>query len=259
VLDAETRAAMADVAVRAAAAVDYRGAGTVEFLYARDGSFYFLEMNTRLQVEHPITELVTGVDLVHAQMLVAAGRPAPFTQASLTQRGHAIEVRICAEDPSNNFAPCPGRIDSVRLPGGPWVRVDGALYPGYEVPIHYDPMIAKLVVWGHDRPAAVARMKRALGELTITGIRTNIPFFIQVMRHAPFVDGDYDTGYIERYLGTEIRMDDGSKARIGAIAAALATYKDEQDRAGRMSPAGGEGTDPSAWSMAGRLRRLGRS
>jgi len=258
VLDEATRAAMTSVATKAAAAVDYRGAGTVEFLLARDGSFYFLEMNTRLQVEHPITELVTGVDLVHAQIAVAAGAPAPFTQEQLSQRGHAIEVRICAEDPSNNFVPCPGRIDSVRFPGGPWVRVDGALYGGYDVPIHYDPMLAKLVVWGHDRPAAIARMKRALSELTITGIRTNIPFFIQVMRHAPFVSGDYDTGYIERHLGRDLRLDDGSKAEIAAIAAALAAYRDEQARARRADP-GPAGSSGSSWTMAGRLKRLGRS
>ncbi|MCP4869889.1 MAG: acetyl-CoA carboxylase biotin carboxylase subunit [Proteobacteria bacterium] len=258
VLTPETRAAMTQVATRAAAAVDYRGAGTVEFLLAPDGNFYFLEMNTRLQVEHPITELVTGVDLVHAQIAVAAGEPAPFTQDELSQNGHAIEVRICAEDPANNFVPCPGRIDSVRLPGGPWVRVDGAMFGGYEVPIFYDPMLAKLVVWGRDRPAAIQRMKRALSELVVSGIRTNIPFFIQVMRHGPFVEGDYDTGYIERHLGKDLRLDDGSKAEIAAVAAALAAFRSEQARARRVEPAGGPGAG-SSWTMAGRLKRLGRS
>ena len=258
VLDEATRTAMTDVATRAAAAVDYRGAGTVEFLLAPDGSFYFLEMNTRLQVEHPITELVTGVDLVHAQIAVAAGQPAPFRQAELSQHGHAIEVRICAEDPANNFVPCPGRIDSVRLPGGPWVRVDGAMFGGYEVPIFYDPMLAKLVVWGRDRPAAIQRMKRALGELVVSGIRTNIPFFIQVMRHAPFVAGEYDTGYIQRHLGHDLRLDAGSKAEIAAIAAVLAAFREESARARRSAPAGGVSPE-NAWTMAGRLKRLGRS
>ncbi len=259
VLTPEIRAAMTEVATKAAAAVDYRGAGTVEFLYAQDGSFYFLEMNTRLQVEHPVTELVTGVDLVHAQIRVAAGEPAPFTQEELTQRGHSIEVRICAEDPAANFVPCPGVIETVRFPGGPGVRVDGALYPGYEVPIFYDPLLAKLIVWGPDRASAIQRMKRALGELVVTGIRTNIPFFIQVMRHAPFLSGDYDTGYIERHLGEDLRLDEGSKADVAAIAAVLATWKEEQARAGRMEGRAGAGGDAASWAMAGRLKRLGRT
>ena len=259
VLSEETRAAMTAVATKAAAAVDYLGAGTVEFLYdSSDASFYFLEMNTRLQVEHPITELVTGVDLVHAQIAVAAGAPAPFTQEQLVQRGHAIEVRICAEDPSRGFVPSPGRIEAVAIPQGPWVRVDGAMYPGYEVSVYYDPLLAKLVVWGADRAAAIARMKRALRELRVTGIRTNIPFFVQVMRHDAFCSGVYDTGYIGRYLGDELKLGEGRHEDIAAIAAVLATWFDERARQpshGSSAAAGGA----SPWTMSGRLRRLGRA
>jgi acetyl-CoA carboxylase, biotin carboxylase subunit len=260
VLSEETRQQMTAVATKAAAAVDYRGAGTVEFLYAEDGSFYFLEMNTRLQVEHPVTEFVTGVDLVHAQIRVAAGEPAPFTQDELVQTGHAIEVRICAEDPAENFRPCPGLIESVRFPDGPWVRLDGALYSGYEVPVHYDPLLGKLIVWGRDRVSAIDRMKRALRELTITGIRTNIPFFIQVMRHGPFIEGDYDTGYIGRHLGDDLRLDDGHHAEVAAIAAAIATLRDDQERVRRATPVAGDGVGAVApWAMAGRMAQLGRN
>ena len=258
VLGDETRDQMTKVAVRAAEAVDYLGAGTVEFLYGGDGTFYFLEMNTRLQVEHPITEMVTGVDLVRAQILVAAGLPVPFTQEELQQRGHSIEVRICAEDPAENFRPAPGRIASLRLPDGPWVRVDGAMYPGYEVPVHYDPMLAKLIVWGETRDVAIGRMKRALHELTVGGIRTNVPFFIQVMRHEAFLSGHYDTGFIERHLGVDLKLDDGSHGKVAAIAAALSTWRDESRRRANTS-SGTDGTNGvSSWGLAGRLERLRR-
>ena len=258
VLSPELREQMAAVAVRVAQAMDYRGAGTVEFLLAPDGSFYFLEMNTRLQVEHPITEMVTGVDLVQYQLLVAAGRPLPFAQADLEQRGHAIEVRICAEDPADNFRPCPGLVTSLRQPGGPGVRVDSCLYPGYEVPVHYDPMLAKLVVWGHDRPAAIERMKRALREFTLTGIRTNIPFYVQVMRHGPFIKGDYDTGYVGRHLGKDLNLDEGHHTEEAIIAAVIATHRAEQDLIGRGGSASDGATEGSPWALAGRLARLGR-
>ncbi|MBJ94886.1 MAG: acetyl-CoA carboxylase biotin carboxylase subunit [Rickettsiales bacterium] len=260
VLSDELRREMTQVAVRAAEAMDYRGAGTVEFLLAQDGSFYFLEMNTRLQVEHPITEMVTGIDLVQAQLLVAAGQPLPFRQEDLEQRGHSIEVRICAEDPADRFRPSPGRVASLREPGGPWVRVDSCLYPGYEVPVFYDPMMAKLVVWGRDRAAAIARMKRALREFTLTGVRSNIPFYVQVMRHGPFVDGDYDTGYVDRHLGSDLLLDQGHHAEEAILAAVIASHRAEQELAAQggsssdNSPAAG-----SAWALAGRLARLGRS
>ena len=257
VLPEATRRKMCEVAIRAATAIDYRGAGTLEFLLSQDGDFYFLEMNTRLQVEHPVTELVVGVDLVQAQIRVAAGEPAPFRQEDLRQHGHAIEVRICAEDPAEDFRPAPGRIETVRLPGGPWVRVDGAIYPGYEVPIHYDPLLAKLIVWAPDRLAAIARMKRALREFTITGIRTNLPFFIQVMRHEPYLRNEVDTGYIARHLGHDLRLDLGHHEDLAVIAAAIATLQDEERRAKEQPvPAS---SSANSWGQTGRLRRLGRT
>jgi len=259
VLSPELRAQMAGVAVRAAEAMDYRGAGTMEFLLAPDGTFYFLEMNTRLQVEHPITEMVTGVDLVQSQLLVAAGRELPFRQEDLEQRGHAIEVRICAEDPADNFRPCPGQVASLRQPGGPWVRIDSCLYPGYEVPVHYDPMLAKLVVWGRDRAAAINRMKRALREFTLTGIRTNIPFYVQVMRHGPFIDGDYDTGYVDRHLGDDLNLDAGHHVEEAIIAAVIASHRAEQETLARGGSTADASSQGSPWALAGRLSRLGRA
>ena len=257
VLEPETRAAMTAVAVRAAAAVDYLGAGTVEFLLAPDGDFYFLEMNTRLQVEHPITEMITGIDLVHAQLHVAAGRELPFRQEDILPRGHSIEVRICAEDPLDSFRPSPGRVDSYRAPEGPWVRMDSALYPGYEVPIHYDPMVGKLVVWGADRAAAIGRLERALDELTLTGLRHNAAFFQAVLGHEPFRRGDYDTGYIARYWGSELTVSVGEHPEIAVIAAAIAAKLGAEAAASASTPqSGGAG---GGWKMAGRLRTLGRN
>jgi acetyl-CoA carboxylase biotin carboxylase subunit len=231
----------------------------VEFLLAPEGTFYFLEMNTRLQVEHPITEMVTGVDLVQSQILVAAGRELPFRQEDLEQRGHSIEVRICAEDPADNFRPCPGPVTSLRQPGGPWVRIDSCLYPGYEVPVYYDPMLAKLVVWGRDRAAAIERMKRALREFTLTGIRTNIPFYVQVMRHGPFVEGDYDTGYVERHLGKDLKLDVGHHVEEAIIAAVIASHCAEQETLSRGGSAADASSKVSPWALAGRLSRLGRA
>ena len=254
VLRSETRAAMTAVATQAAAAIDYRGAGTVEFLYGADGSFYFLEMNTRLQVEHPITELVVGVDLVQAQLLTAAGLPLPWGQDDLSQRGHAIEVRLCAEDPDEDFRPSPGRIESLRLPAGPWVRVDGAFYPGYDVPIHYDPMMAKLIVWGRDRADAIARLRRALAELTISGIRSNASFYRSVVEHAPFLEGRYDTGYIERYRDELFATSPGD-GLVAVLSAAIDAHSAQEARARSVAPSSGRG---SRWASAGRRSQVGR-
>jgi acetyl-CoA carboxylase biotin carboxylase subunit len=196
VLSAETRAAMTAVAVQAAKAVGYESAGTCEFLYGADGSFYFLEMNTRLQVEHPITELVTGVDLVHAQLRVAAGEPLWFQQSDLSQRGHAIELRVYAEDPAATWAPSPGTVTGYREPAGPWVRVDGCVVQGGEVPIYYDPMVAKLAVWGSTREEAIIRASRALREYRVRGIRTSIPFFRALMADEDFRAGRTHTGFL---------------------------------------------------------------
>ncbi|MSQ02442.1 MAG: acetyl-CoA carboxylase biotin carboxylase subunit [Myxococcales bacterium] len=248
VLPAATRDAMARVAVQAAEAVGYVGAGTIEFLYSQaTGDFYFLEMNTRLQVEHPITEMVTGVDLVRAQLRIAAGEKLWFAQADIKQSGHAIECRVYAEDPANNFAPAPGLIAGLREPGGPWVRVDSGVYAGYEVPIHYDPMVAKLICWGADREEAISRSIRALREYRVRGIRTSIPFFSAILRDPDFVAGSYSTGFL-----SPARLDAlcavSQTDEIATIAAALAQY--EKDT--RPARAATAATTESAWKRAGR-------
>lgn len=248
VLPEATRKAMAKVAVQAAEAVGYVGAGTIEFLFSQaTGEFYFLEMNTRLQVEHPITEMVTGVDLVRAQLRVAAGEPLWFAQGDLHQTGHAIECRVYAEDPANNFAPAPGKISGLREPSGPWVRVDSGVYAGYEVPIHYDPMVAKLVCWGANREEAISRTIRALREYRVRGIRTSIPFFTAILRDADFQAGTYSTGFLspERME----KLTEGARNdRIATIAAALAQFEADT----RPARPAGSGASASAWKRSGR-------
>jgi acetyl-CoA carboxylase, biotin carboxylase subunit len=198
-VDASLRGQMGEIAVRAAQAVDYVGAGTVEFLLADNGAFYFLEMNTRLQVEHPVTEAVYGLDLVAWQIEVAQGKPLPLGQDDLDRlrRGAAIECRIYAED-SERFLPSPGTITHLRVPAGPYVRDDSGAYEGATISTYYDPLISKLIVWGQDRNEAVARLRRALDEYTVRGIRTNIPFHRRMVRHPAFASGEYDTGFIDR-------------------------------------------------------------
>lgn len=196
----DLRERMGECAVKVAKAVNYVGAGTVEFLVSDlDKSFYFLEMNTRLQVEHPVTELVTGIDLVREQINVADGKPLSFSQEQVRMNGHAIECRIYAEDPDNNFLPSPGTIRRLRVPTGPGVRDDGGVYEGAEVSIFYDPMISKFAVWGRDRAEAVDRMRRALDEYQISGIKTTLPFFREVVRDTVFVSGELDTGFIAAF------------------------------------------------------------
>jgi acetyl-CoA carboxylase biotin carboxylase subunit len=230
VVSGELRARMGTAAIAAARAVDYVGAGTCEFLLAGDGGFYFLEMNTRLQVEHPVTELVYGVDLVAWQLDVAEGRALPLAQDQLDarRRGHAVECRIYAEDPVK-FLPSPGRITHLRVPDGPYVRNDSGCYEGAEIPVHYDPMISKLVVWGEDRARAIARMRRALDEYCVRGIETNLAFHRRCVRHAAFVAGDYDTGFIGRNAAELAPHCDAAELDAVIIAAALA--------AGTASPA----------------------
>ncbi|MFZ5478124.1 MAG: acetyl-CoA carboxylase biotin carboxylase subunit [Myxococcota bacterium] len=250
VLDDATRHAMARVAVQAAEAVGYVGAGTIEFLYSQaTRQFYFLEMNTRLQVEHPITEMVTGIDLVRAQLRIAAGEPLWFTQADVRQNGHAVECRVYAEDPANNFAPAPGRIEGLREPGGPWVRVDSGVYAGYEVPIHYDPMIAKLVCWGATREEAVSRCIRALREYRVRGIRTSIPFFNALLRDPDFVAGTYSTGFLSPERTARL-ADAARNERIATIAAAIAKYEADT-KPTRVNAAR---RTESPWKLAGRPR-----
>jgi acetyl-CoA carboxylase biotin carboxylase subunit len=197
-VDEALRARMGEVAVRAAQAAGYTNAGTCEMLLDQSGEFYFLEVNARLQVEHPVTELVTGIDLVHWQLRVAAGEPLNFAQADVTLRGHAVECRIQAEDPDNRFFPSIGAVRAVREPAGPGVRIDGALEPGLEVTPLYDSLLAKLVVWAEDRPRALERMHRALGEYSVLGVQTTIPFHRWLMRHEAFVAGDLDTELVAR-------------------------------------------------------------
>jgi acetyl-CoA carboxylase biotin carboxylase subunit len=246
----ELRQRMGSLAVALVKRAGYLNAGTLEFLVDADRNPYFLEMNTRLQVEHPVTEMVTGVDLVKAQIRVAQGEPLPFQQNALTQRGHAIECRVYAEDPSRGFLPSPGRITGLRVPSGPGIRDDSGVYDGYEVPLHYDPLISKLVAHGADRTEALARMRRAVAEYKVLGIRTTLGFFERVLRHAGFVAGEYDTGFVQRFF--EEQRDAGDDGwEIAVAAAAIQAFRER--RAARLTPAGEDGTAAagSAWRRRG--------
>lgn len=195
----QLRKVMGKAAVAAAKAVNYVGAGTIEFLVDRHRNFYFLEMNTRLQVEHPVTEEVVGIDLVKEQINIAAGKPLRIRQEDLRQRGHAIECRICAEDTANGFMPSPGLISQLVTPNGIGVRLDSYIYEGYEIPVYYDPMIGKLIVWAVTREYAIERMRRVLYEFKLTGIKNNIAYLRAIMSEQDFAEGHYDTGFIERH------------------------------------------------------------
>ena len=200
VISPELRKQMGETAVRAAKSVGYENAGTIEFLLDKDKNFYFMEMNTRIQVEHPVTEMVSGLDLIKEQIRVAAGEPLSVTQDQVEIRGHAIECRINAENPQKHFMPCPGRIQTVHLPGGNGVRVDTHIYSDYKVPANYDSMLMKLIVYDKDREAAIAKMQSALGEVIIEGIETNINFQYEILENEAFRSGDTDTGFIEKYF-----------------------------------------------------------
>jgi acetyl-CoA carboxylase biotin carboxylase subunit len=198
-LSEEKRRAMGEAAVAAAKAVNYSGAGTIEFIYDKDGNFYFMEMNTRIQVEHPVTEMITGIDLIKEQIRVAAGEPLSIAQEDIVLDGWSIECRVNAEDPDKNFMPCPGKITRYLPPGGFGVRVDSGAYEGYTVNPFYDSMIAKLIVWAPTREEAILRMHRALSEFKIEGIKTTIPFHLKVLRHEKFIEGDVTTKFLEMY------------------------------------------------------------
>ncbi|MCY3927008.1 MAG: acetyl-CoA carboxylase biotin carboxylase subunit [Acidobacteria bacterium] len=256
VVDTDLRRRMGEAAVRAAEAVNYVGAGTVEFLLDSDGEFYFLEMNTRIQVEHPVTELVTGVDIVAAQLDIAAGEPLPEALlGGIEPRGHAVEVRLYAEDPFRGFAPSPGKIELLRLPEGPGVRNDCGVYEGAEVTIHYDPMLAKLIVWGRDRPQALARLRRALAETRVEGIRTNLALFELLLEDDDFLAGNMDISMLDRKLENgDLRAptprEDTLEADLPVVAAVLAHL-------GRTSPNGAAATSIGAtarsnWQLAAR-------
>ncbi len=242
---------MGACAVKVAKAVNYVGAGTVEFLVSDlDRSFYFLEMNTRLQVEHPVTELVTGIDLVREQINVAWGEKLSFTQNDIQLRGHAIECRVYAEDPENNFLPSPGRITRLRLPHGPGVRDDGGVYEGAEVSIYYDPMISKLAVYGRDRSEAIGRMRSALMEYEVGGIKTTLAFFREVMEDEVFISGNLDTGFIAGFNERKRHREIDQTTRDIAVIAAVLAYSDKKKA---VSPNSNDGaTTPSRWVMAGR-------
>ncbi|MEQ1604871.1 MAG: acetyl-CoA carboxylase biotin carboxylase subunit [Pyrinomonadaceae bacterium] len=253
---AELRKAMGECAVKVAKAVNYVGAGTVEFLVSDlDRSFYFLEMNTRLQVEHPVTELVTGIDLVREQINVAWGEKLSFTQDDIQINGHAIECRVYAEDPESNFMPSPGRITRLRLPQGPGVRDDGGVYDGAEVSIYYDPMISKLAVHGRDRAEAIDRMRRALMEYEVGGIKTTLPFFREIMNDQEFIDGKLDTGFIPRFFERRADAVAHETTRDIAIVAAALAYARKSTAV--TIPGGDERGKPSRWVMAGRAAAMG--
>ena len=241
------REAMGAVAVRAAKSINYLGAGTIEFIFDNSTKeFFFMEMNTRLQVEHPVTEMVTGYDLVKEQIHVALGRPLSFKQEEVKQRGHAIELRICAEDPVN-FTPAPGKIRRCRTPQGPFVRVDGYAYPGYEIPIYYDPMIAKLIAWGHTRDEAIRRLQRALAEFMLTGVKSNIVLHKNILNHPTFVDGSYTTQFIDRdIVGKKQKLFMFVDEEVFLITAALEAYQDAKNR------------DSSNYTLASRWKNSGR-
>ena len=259
IVDPAMRQAMGETAVALAGAAGYYNAGTVEFLVDQEKNFYFLEMNTRLQVEHPVTELVTGLDLVHLQLLVAAGAPLPFAQSDLQLRGHAIELRVYAEDPDNNFFPSPGKITRLLQPSGPGIREDSGIYEGWTVPLDYDPMLSKLIGYAPTREQAIRRMRRALDEYFIGGIASNLGLFREILQDENFIVARMDTGYLDRLLAARQpstpAAKDGSTEKIAAIAAALL----QANRNGK--PANGKGksnsdASPEKWKMAARQEGL---
>jgi acetyl-CoA carboxylase biotin carboxylase subunit len=250
-INQEIREEMGRIAVKAAAAVNYRNAGTVEFVVDRKKKFYFLEMNTRLQVEHPITEMVTGIDLAKSQIEIAAGFPLSFSQEDIKPRGFSLECRIYAEDPDDDFMPSPGKIIHLRLPaGGLGVRDDNGVYQGYEVPLEYDPLLSKLVTWGSTRAEAIQRMLRALSEYQVYGIKTTIPFFRRILLHPKFSAGDYNT----HFIASLEKEKDGEKPEgetVALIAAGIKTYSERKSR-----PASSPRRKESKWKFQGRLQNF---
>jgi acetyl/propionyl-CoA carboxylase alpha subunit len=230
-------------------------AGTIEFLFdSNEEKFYFLEMNTRLQVEHPVTEFVTGVDIVKEQLTIAAGRRMRYRPEDIRPKGWSIECRLTAEDPFNNFMPNSGVVTYLKEPTGPGVRVESALYRGYEISLFYDPMVAKLIVWGENRAEAILRMRRALSEYRISGFKTSIPFHQEIMDSTEFIWGTFDTGFLDRRRLVAKDEPDLEQARIAAVAAALVAH-DAGRRA--VNIGGRESSATSPWKQAGRLRGMG--
>lgn len=252
----ETREKMYDVAIKAVKAIGYYSAGTLEFIVGADQEFYFLEMNTRLQVEHPISELITSVDIVTEMIRVAEGKKLSYTQDEIARYGHAIECRIYAEDPSNNFAPSPGVITVYDLPGGPNVRVESGAFAGYEVPLYYDPMIAKVCSIGRNRESAIIAMKRILSEYKVSGIKTSIPFHQRVLKNETFLSGNYDTSFIDTKFDMEdLQRKEAKDPCVALIAAAIKQLLSEKISAQRSVTRRDVGE--SNWKRFGRLVSLG--
>src|SRR5271167_3582366 len=273
IVDPAMRRKMGEVAVRVAQAAGYTNAGTVEFLVDQQKNFYFLEMNTRLQVEHPVTELITGLDLVHLQIRIAAGERLPFTQDEVVIRGHAIECRVYAEDPDNNYFPSPGKITLLLQPSGPGIRRDSGMYEGWNVPTDYDPLLAKLIGYGSDRQQATMRLRRALSEYFVAGIKTNISLFQLILDDADFEAGKLDTGYLGRLMakgraGVGSGHAKSGREELESVAAIAAGVFAALDPAGATARNGavngtnvaGAGADwvaaPSQWKQKGRAERL---
>jgi acetyl-CoA carboxylase biotin carboxylase subunit len=255
-LSEELRNQMGSVAVKAAQAVNYVNAGTIEFLLDKDNNYFFLEMNTRLQVEHPVTEMVTGIDIVKEQIRIARGRTLSYEQADVKFNGHAIECRINAEDPYNGFMPSTGRITHSLIPTGPGVRVDTGVYPGFEITPFYDPMIAKLIVWGETRAQAILRMRRALEEYRVVGVRTNIPFHQTMMDSHRFMGGQYDTRFVEERFSMEGAEEHRkSYAEVAAILATLVAHEWAERSAQIVQR---NERDTSNWKWVGRWERMHR-
>ena len=252
----DMRRRMGETAVRVAQAAGYSNAGTVEFLVDADRNFYFLEMNTRLQVEHPVTELTTGLDLVQLQIRIASGEPLPFAQPDVQLRGHAVECRIYAEDPENNFMPSPGRITRLMAPAGPGVREDGGVYEGFTVPIEYDPLLSKLIGYGATRDEAIARLRRAVDEYFIGGIKHNLPLFRRLLREPDFLSANIDTGYLDRMIASDREHQPKDRAELAAIAAVLFEVQKPARQNGCVAkqPAATEQNSP--WKRTGREEGL---
>jgi acetyl-CoA carboxylase, biotin carboxylase subunit len=259
IVDAEMRRRMGEVAVRVVKAAGYTNAGTVEFLVDQDKNFYFLEMNTRLQVEHPVTELITGLDLVHLQIRIAAGEKLPFTQDDIHLRGHAMECRIYAEDPDNNYFPSPGKITLLLAPSGPGIRRDSGMYEGWTVPIDYDPLLAKLIGYGTDRPQAISRLVRALNEYFVGGIKTNISLFRRILTDPDFRAGNVDTGYLDRLLKTKPEQAAPADLSVAAIAAGVFAMLEPTTGVssnGNSPQIVGHGGSAAGWKRAARAESL---
>ncbi|MFZ0808546.1 MAG: acetyl-CoA carboxylase biotin carboxylase subunit [Candidatus Sulfotelmatobacter sp.] len=262
IVDAEMRRRMGEVAVRVAQAAGYTNAGTVEFLVDQEKNFYFLEMNTRLQVEHPVTELVTGLDLVHLQIHIAAGERLPFTQDDVLIRGHAIECRVYAEDPDNNYFPSPGKITLLLQPSGPGIRRDSGMYEGWTVPMDYDPLLAKLIGYGTDREQAISRLTRALNEYFVGGIKTNISLFRRILRNPDFRAAKLDTGFLDRMLKQKEDkvIDSAEEAKaieVAVIAAGMFAALGQSGAAAGERKTNGESSESkSNWKEAAKREAL---